>query len=421
MKASEVGFSRNEAGHATLGGTSLSELISTADVGTPAYFYDLSAMKKRVKKMRSAFGNAPHLIAYAIKANSAGSIVRAITEAGAGIDAVSGGELQLARKLNVAPRKIVLSGVAKRDEEIELAIGEDILALQAESVEELQRIRQIAKKLNKIARVSLRINPSVQIDSHAHIATGHDAAKFGIAKSDLPEAYDFLKREQSSLRLVGLSTHVGSMLKSPDAYIKSAKVVCDAARLVRSQGRPLEYVDFGGGFGIDYGDDPAEPPQNFAQAAVQLLREQELGDLTLVVEPGRSLVGSYGVLVASVLQSKKSGNRRWVMIDAGMNDLLRPALYQATHRIEPLGATPGELVHRVVGPVCESTDDFGEHALGEIPEQVVIRDAGAYAFTMASEYNGRPLPAEVFVADGKVQHVNPSPGIKAWLQHRLRA
>lgn len=415
------GFGRDNAGQATLSGRPLTELFSEAQVSTPAYFYDVSAIRERILQMGAAFGDAPHLIAYAVKANSAGTVVKTVTGAGAGIDAVSGGELLLARRVGVSPRKILLSGVAKKDDEIDLALQEDILAIQVESVTELLRIRERARARNQIARVSMRINPSVKIDSHAHIATGHDAAKFGIAQADLPEAFAALEDSKDALRLVGLSTHVGSMLKAPDAYVKSARVVCAHAKKALALSHSLEYVDFGGGFGIDYGDGPAAPPSEFAKAALGLLKEEGLAALTLVVEPGRSIVGSYGVLVAKVVQAKISGERRWLMIDAGMNDLLRPALYQARHRIEPLSALPGSTTFQVVGPVCESTDDFGEHAIGDVPEMVVLRDAGAYSFTMASEYNARPLPAEVFVDGGKVVHANPSPGIDAWIAARLKA
>jgi diaminopimelate decarboxylase len=421
MNEPAFGFGRNQVGQATFSGRPLTELLSEANVSTPAYFYDVSAIRRRVELMGEAFGSSPHLIAYAVKANSAGTIVRTVIEAGAGVDAVSGGELLLARRAGAPARKIVLSGVAKRDDEIELALSEDILAIQAESVAELCRIREIARSRRQVARVSMRLNPSVKIDSHAHIATGHDAAKFGIAKADLPEAFALLAESKDALTLVGLSTHVGSMLKSPDAYLKSARVVCDQARAARELSHPLEYVDFGGGFGIDYGDGPASPPHEFAKAALGLLRDEGLADLMLVVEPGRSIVGSYGVLLSKVVHMKASGERRWLMIDAGMNDLIRPALYQARHRIEPVETPPGDTVYRVVGPVCESTDDFGEYAIGEVPRLVALRDAGAYSFTMASEYNARPLPAEVFVDGGKVTHVNPSPGVEAWLASRLRA
>jgi diaminopimelate decarboxylase len=215
------------------------------------------------------------------------------------------------------------------------------------------------------------------------------------------------------------------MLKATDPYLSSGSVVCEVAHDALGRGHELEYVDLGGGFGIDYGDGAAEPPAAFAKAALRLLGQKGLSHLMLVVEPGRSIVGPFGVLVASVIQSKTSsvddGQRRWVMIDAGMNDLLRPALYQARHRIEPLEHEPGEDSYRVVGPVCESTDDFGDFPLGQIPEQVVIRDSGAYSFTMASEYNGRPLPAEVFVKAGRVIHVAQSPGVDAWIAARTRA
>lgn len=393
-------------------------------MSTPAYFYDIAAIRERVRELEASFGAARHLVAYAVKANSAGTILKTLFSEGAGADAVSGGELLLARGAGAPADKIVLSGVAKRDDEIDLAMEQGILAIQAESVTELARVRERARISARVARVALRINPSVQIDSHAHIATGHDRAKFGIARADLDAALELIKKS-SELTLVGISTHVGSMLKKTNPYLESARVVCEVAVKAREQGHGLEYVDFGGGFGIDYGEGPAETPAAFAQAALRLLAESGLSDLMLVVEPGRSMVGPYGVLVSRVVHDKQTGSgseqRRWVMIDAGMNDLLRPALYQARHRIEPLDREPGELTHRIVGPVCESTDDFGDHALGDVPGFVVIRDSGAYAFTMASEYNGRPLPAEVFVDQGRVSHINPSPGVDAWIASRLRA
>jgi diaminopimelate decarboxylase len=421
MNSAEYGFGRDATGRATLGGRPLTDLISEANVTTPAYFYDLSAISHRIERIESALQGAPHLVAYALKANSAATILKSIVEAGAGVDVVSGGELLLARRVGVTPRKIVLSGVAKRDDEIDLALSENILAIQVESLTELTRVAERARVSGQQARVSIRINPSVEIDSHAHISTGHDAAKFGVAQSDLEEALAFVRSAGRELSLVGLSTHVGSMLRSPEAYLRSARVVCEHAGRARKAGFALEYVDFGGGFGIDYGQGSTTPPEDFAASALTLQKEQGLGDLMLVIEPGRSIVGSFGVLVAQVVQAKASGARRWLMIDAGMNDLLRPALYQAHHRIEPIDQPPSELTYRVVGPVCESTDDFGEHPLGDVPTFVVVRDAGAYGFTMASEYNGRPLPAEVFVQAGRVVHRSESPGVEAWVEARLRA
>jgi diaminopimelate decarboxylase len=425
MTTTTHGFGRSAQGIATLGGRPIPDLLAESGVVTPAYFYDLSGIRDRIQRLEAAFGQAPHLTAYAVKANSAGTIVRTLLEAGAGIDAVSGGELELCQRLGAPSRKIVLSGVAKLDVEIDSALRADILAIQAESVEEVARIDARAQAQGTTARVSLRINPSVEIDSHAHVSTGHDKAKFGILMRDLGPALDRVQHSRN-LKLVGMSTHVGSMLKATDPYLESARAVCDAAREALTRGHALEYVDFGGGFGIDYGPGALPEPASYVTAALRYLAERDLGHLMLVVEPGRSIVGSFGILVASVVQEKLSARetaaeRRFLMIDAGMNDLLRPALYQAVHRIEPLLTPPSGVAHRVVGPVCESTDDFGEFAFASSPEVVVIRDAGAYGFTMASEYNGRALPAEVFVDSGRIVHVSPSPGVESWIARRLRA
>jgi diaminopimelate decarboxylase len=273
-----------------------------------------------------------------------------------------------------------------------------------------------------MARVSLRVNPGVAIDSHAHVATGHDEAKFGIARADLGQAWQRVDEAGELLRAVGVSTHVGSMLTSPEPWLASARTLCEVARARRSDKPGLEFVDFGGGFGIDHGERVCAPPADFVRAGLRLLAERGLSDLSLVVEPGRALVGPHGVLVASVVQEKRSGPRRWLMIDAGMNDFIRPALYAARHRIEPLERPPEPPSWRVVGPVCESADDFGDYALGDpVPSRVVIRDVGAYGFAMASEYNGRALPTEVFVASGRVLHVSPTPGALDWVARRLRA
>jgi diaminopimelate decarboxylase len=341
---------------------------------------------------------------------------------GTGADVVSAAELEVAIACGIPAEKIVMSGVAKRDTELDFAISSRLLAIQAESVEELLRIAARARALGRQARVAFRLNPGVEIESHAHISTGHDKAKFGITRADVGRAFEAVDTGGESLVVVGLSTHIGSMLGEVAPYLKSALHVCDVARARRAAKPGLEYVNFGGGFGIDYGAGQSARPADFAKAAVALLTEQRLSDLMLVAEPGRSMVGAHGVLVAKVVQSKVSAEHQWLMIDAGMNDLLRPALYGAKHRIEPLDREPSPPEWRVVGPVCESSDDFGEHPIGaQVPSSVVIRDAGAYSFTMASEYNGRALAAEVFVKQGAIVSVSPSPGAAAWVKRRLQA
>jgi diaminopimelate decarboxylase len=417
-----TGFRRDAQDHAVLGSLRLSQVIREAEVELPAYVYDVDGMTETLRSLRDGFGDAAHLVAYAIKANSAGTVVRAFAAEGAGIDAVSGTEVELALSCGVPAKRVVMSGVAKTDAEIDLALFKGILAIQAESVEELTRILARAHTTGHRADVSLRLNPGIEIDSHSHIVTGHDAAKFGISESDLPAAYAVIDGSEGRLSQVGLSVHLGSMMTTTESYVISARKLCHLARERRPQAPKLAFVDFGGGFGIDYGSAPSVPPSAFAHTCVSTLRGAGLSDLTIVVEPGRSLVAPYGVLVARVVQTKQSGERRWVMINAGMNDLIRPALYAAKHRIEPVDGAPQEPEWRVVGPVCESSDDFGSHPLGAEPSGLVaIRDAGAYGYVMASEYNGRALPSEVFLRGGKLVSVSRSAGRAAWLQRRIDA
>jgi len=416
------GFRRNAQGQACLGETPLADLLGQSGLETPAYFYDLDAIAHEARALIAGYGSARHVIAYAVKANSAGSIVRTLAAEGTGADVVSAAELEVAVACGIPAEKIVMSGVAKKDSELDFAIASRLLAIQAESVEEVFRIATRARALGRQARVAFRLNPGVEIDSHAHISTGHDKAKFGIARADVGRAFEAVDAAGDALVAVGLSTHIGSMLGEVAPYLKSARHVCEVARARRSSHAGLEYVNFGGGFGIDYGTGQTAAPADFGRAAVELLKDEGLSDLMLVAEPGRSMVGSHGVLVARVVQSKVSGEHAWLMIDAGMNDLLRPALYGAKHRIEPLERQPTPPEWRVVGPVCESSDDFGAHPIGpEPPALVVIRDAGAYSFTMASEYNGRALASEVFVKSGVVASTSPSPGAAAWIKRRLQA
>jgi diaminopimelate decarboxylase len=425
MADRELGFRRNAQGLLTLSGTPLGALVTplfeASRSGTPAYVYDLDGLDAGARALETSFGSAPHVTAYAVKANSAGTIVRTFARAGTGADVVSGAELEVALGAGIEPRKIVMSGVAKTDAELDLAIARDILAVQVESIEEIGRLAARARAAGKRARLGVRVKPGVSIDSHAHIATGHDAAKFGVAKTDLGAAWEYVDRHPE-LSAVGVSSHVGSMLREVDPYLATARVVCEVVKARLAGGHALEYADFGGGYGIDYGGGAAPAPSAFVGAALELLRSEGLSALKLVIEPGRSLVGPFGVLVARIVQTKESAERRWLMIDAGMNDLIRPALYGAKHRVELLDAAPADPEWRVVGPVCESSDDFGAHPLGRAPSGlVVLRDAGAYGFVLASEYNGRPLPAEVFVKDGRVVHVSASPGRESWVARRLQA
>jgi diaminopimelate decarboxylase len=411
-----------------LGGVSLAAIARDERFGTPTYVYDLDAIAAEARDLRAAFQEAPHLVAYALKANSAGPIVKTLGAEGCGADVVSGAELTLAVRCGVGLEKIVFSGVAKTDAELDLAIGSGpagIHSIHAESVEEIARIVARAKAVGRVARLSLRINPAVDkvaLDTHRYIATGHDEAKFGIPLSSVPDALDRLSRSPE-VELVGVGAHVGSQLTATEGYLASARAIFACAREVRAR-FPLAFVDGGGGFGIDYGEGCSVRPGDFICATRALQKEMGLDDLALYCEPGRSLVGAHGVLVARVIQHKVAGPRRWTMIDAGMNDLMRPALYQARHRIVPvsLAASASVRPYRVVGPVCESSDDFGIHDLPDEPfGEVAILDAGAYGYSMASRYNGRALPAEVFVRGGAVAMATPRDPAERWVQDRLRA
>jgi diaminopimelate decarboxylase len=434
---------RDSSGVLCLGGVSLAGLArgghdaTPRGSATPAYVYDLDAMAGEVRALRAGFDGAPHLVAYAMKANTAGAVVRTVVAEGCGADIVSGAELLVALGCGVAPDRIVYNGVAKTDDEIDQAIASGprgIGAIQIESVEEIARVEARALAAGRRARVGLRLNPSLDLDgaTHAHIATGHDRAKFGIPRDDVPRAVDACEGS-SHLELVGMGAHVGSHFTSTGPYVESAEVVFGIVSALRGAGRlrSLAFVNTGGGFGVDYA--PAAPgerhvpvpaPADFVRAARAAQRRARLDDVTLYVEPGRCIVATHGVLVARVIQVKEARAARWLMIDAGMNDLIRPALYQARHRVVPIEA-PGDATAvpwRVVGPVCESSDDFGEQLLPNTPfEHVAILDAGAYGYTMASVYNGRQLPAEIFLAAGRVVARTDRTPPDQWAAERIRA
>ena len=423
---------RDDRGAARLGGVSLPALLAEQGSGTtPCYVYDLDAMAAEARDLSAGFGDRANLICFAVKANSAGPVVKTFARQECGCDVVSGAELELALACGVSPERIVYSGVAKLDRELDLAIttGErGILSVQAESAEEIPRIDARARAVGRRARVSLRINPGIEAETHAYIATGHDEAKFGIPKAELERAIDAL-RVASHVDLVGITSHIGSQLTSLDAYVTAARMVLPIATVCEAAlERRLDFIDFGGGFGIDYGPGCPVKPRDFAAALVTLMRESRRDDLRILTEPGRSFVAAHGVLCASVIMEKRARpgdvTREWLMIDAGMNDLMRPALYQAFHRIEPLEVAPPALgegrVMRVVGPVCESSDDFGNHAMPIDPVRaVIIRDAGAYGFTMASQYNGRSLPTEHFLSGGRLVDSFSPPGHATWVAERL--
>jgi diaminopimelate decarboxylase len=422
---------RDPSGLLRLGGVSLAEVVDR--LGTPTYAYDVDAMAAGARELEASFEGTPHLVAYAVKANSAGGVVRALAAAGCGADVVSGAELRVALACGISPDRVIYNGVAKTDAELDAAIGaggSGIAAVQVESVEEIARLEARAAAAGRTVRTGIRMNPNVDLRdvTHANIATGHDTAKFGVPRADVGHAVELLNASPH-LVFVGIGAHAGSQCTATAKYVESARTVFDVARALRADGkaRSLAYVNTGGGFAIDYtGDAPERPrPADFVRAIRAAKREAGLDDLASFVEPGRSLVAQHGLLLARVIQSKVSAAARWLMIDAGMNDLIRPALYQAKHRVVAVEAPSGSAETarwRVVGPVCESSDDFGEHVLPRAaPRTVAILDAGAYGFVMANQYNGRALPVEAFVSDGRIAASTQRRSPESWVAERVGA
>ncbi len=372
-----------------------------AATGTPLYVYSAETIRANYRALDAAFGAHPHAIHYAMKANSSLALVRLIRGLGADADANSAGEIDVALRAGFEPSQIVFTGVGKTRAELERAITLGVKAINAESEGELTRIDALAGRLGVRARVALRINPDIDAGTHPHISTGLHENKFGVPIEDAFRIFGRADR-WPHLALVAIHSHVGSQVTDTGPIGRAAEVVADTARRLMASGALLEYVDLGGGFSISYDGHPVPAAADYAAAMLPPL--EALG-LPVVVEPGRFLVGPAGGLVATVVDVKtRSGGRRFAVLDTGMTELVRPALYGAFHRIEPLERRAGApVLHEIVGPLCESSDVVGSDRLLpplEVDDQVVIRDAGAYGFAMASNYLRRPMPAEVLVDGG---------------------
>jgi diaminopimelate decarboxylase len=370
--------------------------------GTPLYVYSAARLRERYHAIDRAFGDYPHAIHYALKANSTLAVARLLRELGSAADANSLWEIDVARRAGFAPVDIVFTGVGKTPAELECAVSLDVKAINVESAGELARIEAIAARLGTIARVAVRVNPDIDARSHPHISTGLKINKFGLPLEDASELFASIKK-RSVLKLVAVHLHVGSQITSIDPLRHAAGAAAELTLALLADGFPLEYVDLGGGLGIAY-DDGREPPsvEEYVSTLVEQVRPTKL---PIVVEPGRSIAGTAGALLARVTDLKPRGaDGDFAIIDAGMTELLRPALYSAFHRIEPVAPRDAEArMYEVVGPVCESSDVVGHDRLLprlEVGDLVAIRDAGAYGSAMASNYNRRPLPAEVLVDNG---------------------
>jgi diaminopimelate decarboxylase len=371
-----------------------------AEVGTPVYVYNAASIRERFWVLDTALAGVPHRICYAVKANSTLAVLRILRDLGAGADIVSGGEMARALAAGFGPERIVFSGVGKAESELRAAVRARLGHLNVESVEELRRLAAIAEAEGADVAVGIRVNPDVTTETHPYISTGKSGIKFGVPADQVPTAAALIA-EHPRLRLTTLAMHLGSQLADTEPFRLGIGRLLQLAGQIEGDGRHrLEVLDIGGGLGIRYGHEPAMDPERFAAAVVPLLAPT---GYTVYLEPGRFLVGSAGVLVTEVLYRKHSGGKEFVVVDAGMNDLVRPSHYQAYHEIVALDErAPGTIRADVVGPVCETGDflaldrDVPDVSAGD---RLAVLGAGAYGFVMASNYNSRPRPAEV-VVDG---------------------
>lgn len=370
--------------------------------GTPLYVYSAALIRERYTQINHAFGDHPHRVHYALKANSTLAIARLIQDLGGGVDANSGGEIAVALRAGFAPCDIVFTGVGKTEAELEQAVALGVHTINAESAGELERIDRFACAHGRRARVALRVNPNIDAVSHPNISTGRRSHKFGVPlKQALAVCRQAAARD--GLQLVGLHLHIGSQMLAMDPIRRAAATAARLAKELRSEGIQLEHLDLGGGLGISYDGSAALNAGTYARV---LLDEVASTKLNLIVEPGRWIVGPAGVLVARVVDVKRQElDRYFVVLDAGMSELMRPALYAAFHQIRPL--TPGRgdpVTCDVVGPICETSDVVGigrTMPLPEVGDLIAVLDTGAYGAAMASNYNRHPLPAEVVVEEGR--------------------
>ena len=388
-------------------GTSL-EAIAAAH-GTPSYVYSAATIAARYRAIDEAFAGYPHAIHYALKANSTLAIARLLRGLGSDADANSATEILVAMRAGFRPQQIVFTGVGKTNEELSFAIKLQIKAINVESAGELERIDVIAREQRTVTEVALRINPDIDAKSHPHISTGLKKNKFGIPTDDV-KAIARRARDLANIRLVGLHAHVGSQITNMEPLTRAARALVDLARELQGEGTRIEHLDIGGGLGVSYDGSLVPGPREYADAVLPILRES---GLSIVLEPGRHIVAPAGALLTRVVDVKRAGSddrgeeRLFVVVDAGMTELMRPMLYGSFHRIEPVVRTDAPLIiGDVVGPLCETSDTLGKDR--ELPrpepgELYAVLDAGAYGSVMASNYNRRLLPAEVMVENGEAR------------------
>ena len=371
--------------------------------GTPCYVYSRNTIEDNWDAFDKAFANHPHLVCYAVKANSSLSILNLLAKKGSGFDIVSGGELERVLRAGGKPENVVFSGVGKTADEIRLALEKGIRCFNVESESELEHINDIALGVGKVAPVSLRINPDVDAKTHPYIATGLKENKFGIAFERAKEVY-LKASSMKGVRIEGIDAHIGSQLTSTQPFVDALNRVLQLINELESQGITIHHIDMGGGLGICYENEKPPSPSDYAQA---LLDKLGTTNKEILIEPGRAIVGNAGVLLTRVEYLKHNEDKNFAIVDAAMNDLMRPTLYDAWHAITPVTTRKSKTqTYDIVGPVCETGDWLGKNRQLNLEEGDVlaIENVGAYGFTMSSNYNTRPRCAEILI-DGDRTHV----------------
>jgi diaminopimelate decarboxylase len=384
------------------------------EVGTPFYVYSAATLRRHIRVMRDAFEGIPTLLAYAMKANSNQAVLKVLANEGAGADVVSGGELERALAAGIPPEKIVFSGVGKTVAEMRRALEVGIHCFNLESEPELERLDDIALSMNRVAPVSVRVNPDVDAGTHAKISTGKKGDKFGIPFARAHEVYRRIA-DSKGLKAVGVDMHIGSQITDMKPFDNAFALLAQLVGDLRAQGHEIRHVDVGGGLGIPYHHDEVAPPDPNAYANVVKRHVSKLG-CTLVLEPGRLIVGNAGILVTKV-EYVKGGDKTFVIVDAAMNDLIRPTLYEAHHDIQPVShSNLPRITADVVGPVCETGDYIAkDRSMAGVEEGdlLAIMSAGAYGAVMSSTYNSRPLIPEVLVDGARWAVIRRRPTIEA--------
>ena len=387
-------------GHLYCESVPIREIIEKTE--TPVYVYSYKTLERHYQVFDRAFKKIPHLICYSCKANSNIAVMSIFRNLGGGADIVSGGELYRALKANIPADKIVYSGVGKTDEELKSAINANILMINIESEGELDAIARISSRLKREVRVSIRVNPQIDPKTHPYITTGLKKNKFGIIWEDALRLYKKMKNHKY-LKPVGISSHIGSQILELSPFLDAVRSLKDMLHELKGLGLEIKYFDIGGGLGITYKDEKAPHPEEYGDVIINEIKDL---DVTLILEPGRVIVGNSGILVTKVLYIKEVPGKMFLIVDAAMNDLIRPSLYSAYHEIAPIIDKRDFKRKKVdiVGPICESGDFFAkDRLLPEVDagEFIALYSAGAYGFSMSSNYNSRPRPPEVLVKDDK--------------------